>query len=155
MGVAVRGVYNLTEDIKNALLADENVNTVTFGDITRINLEKQDIYPISHLNLGQVQDEENILIFTISLLSFDVVDVNKNPTEDIFIRNDNEQDILNTQLAVQVKLIKDLRQSSLNDRGYNINGTPVHEPFTDRFGAEVAGWGLSFDVEIANDISIC
>ena len=41
-----RGFYLLTETIKTSLLSDENVNTVTTGDITKIDLSKQTIYLI-------------------------------------------------------------------------------------------------------------
>ena len=34
----VRGYYQITDTIKTNLLADENVNTVTTGDITEIDL---------------------------------------------------------------------------------------------------------------------
>ena len=36
----IRGFYQLTETIKNELLADKNINTVTTGDITDVNLSK-------------------------------------------------------------------------------------------------------------------
>jgi hypothetical protein len=37
----IRGFYQLTETIKDNLLNDANVNTVTTGDITRLDLSKQ------------------------------------------------------------------------------------------------------------------
>ena len=40
----VRGFYQLTETIKTELLEDKNINTVTTGDITDVNLNKQDIF---------------------------------------------------------------------------------------------------------------
>ena len=41
----IRGFYQLTETIKTQLLSDENVNIVTTGDITEIDLSKQTIFP--------------------------------------------------------------------------------------------------------------
>ena len=41
--IGVRGFYLLTTKIKDTLLADENVNSVTTGDITKIDLAKQTI----------------------------------------------------------------------------------------------------------------
>ena len=40
----IRGFYQLTETIKDTLLADVNCNTVTTGDIYDVNLNKQDIF---------------------------------------------------------------------------------------------------------------
>ena len=40
----MKGFYQVTEIIKEALLSDVNVNTVTTGDITRIDLGKQTMF---------------------------------------------------------------------------------------------------------------
>ena len=96
----IRGFYQLTETIKEQLLNDVNVNTVTTGDITEIDLSKQTIFPLSHIIVNNVITEEQYLSFNITVLAMDIVDESKEPTTDIFRGNDNEQDVLNTQLAV-------------------------------------------------------
>ena len=47
----VRGFYQITETIKDQLLNDVNVNTVTTGDITDIDLSKQTIFPSYAISL--------------------------------------------------------------------------------------------------------
>ena len=44
-----RGFYQITETIKDQLFADDNINTVTTGDITDIDLNKQTIFPLCHI----------------------------------------------------------------------------------------------------------
>ena len=151
----MKGFYQVTETIKNQLLADVNVNTVTSGDITRIDLSKQTMFPLSHIIVNNVGNEDNILRFSLSVLSMDVVDFSKEETVDIFRGNNNEQDILNTQLAVLNKLVQVLRGGTLHQDVYQLDGTPNLEPFYDRFENEMAGWALTFDVLIPNDIEIC
>ena len=151
----MKGFYQVTETIKNQLLADVNVNTVTTGDITRIDLSKQTMFPLSHIIVNNVGNEDNILRFSLSVLSMDVVNISKEEVVDIFIGNNNEQDILNTQLAVLNKLVQVLRGGTLHTDLYQLDGTPNFEPFYDRFENEMAGWALTFDVIIPNDISIC
>ena len=151
----MKGFYQVTETIKNQLLADVNVNTVTSGDITRIDLSKQTMFPLSHIIVNNVGNEDNILRFSLSVLSMDVVDFSKEETVDIFRGNNNEQDILNTQLAVLNKLVQVLRGGTLHQDLYQLDGTPNFEPFYDRFENEMAGWALTFDVLIPNDIEIC
>ena len=151
----MKGFYQVTEIIKDALLSDANVNTVTTGDITRIDLGKQTMFPLSHLIVNSVSNEDNILRFNLSVLAMDVVNVSKEEVVDIFIGNNNEQDILNTQLAVLNKLVQVLRGGTLYQDLYQLDGTPSFEPFYDRFENEVAGWALSFDVMIPNEIEIC
>jgi len=151
----MKGFYQVTETIKNQLLADVNVNTVTSGDITRIDLSKQTMFPLSHIIVNNVGNEDNILRFSLSVLSMDVVDFSKEEVIDIFRGNNNEQDILNTQLAVLNKLVQVLRGGTLHQDLYQLDGTPNLEPFYDRFENEMAGWALTFDVLIPNEIEIC
>ena len=151
----MKGFYQVTETIKNHCYADVNVNTVTSGDITRIDLSKQTMFPLSHIIVNNVGNEDSVLRFSLSVLSMDVVDFSKEEVIDIFRGNNNEQDILNTQLAVLNKLVQVLRGGTLHQDLYQLDGTPNLEPFYDRFENEMAGWALTFDVLIPNDIEIC
>jgi hypothetical protein len=151
----VRGFYQITSTIKDNLLNDENVNTVTTGDITKIDLSKQTIYPLSHILVNNVSQEDQVLRFNISVFCMDIVDVSKDETTDTFVGNNNEHDVLNTQLAVINKLIETLRSGTLYQSKYQLDGVVSCEPFYDRFENEVAGWVGTMDILIDNDINIC
>ena len=151
----VRGFYQLTETIKSQLLTDINCKTVTTGDISQVNLQKQNIYPLAHIIVNSVSQEDGVLRFSLSVLAMDIVDQSKKETTDLFVGNNNEQDILNTQLAVLNKLIQILRGGDLHQDGYQFEGNAALEPFYDRFENELAGWTATFDVVIYNDILIC
>ena len=155
MNTGIRGFYLLTDLIKEQLLNDEDVNTVTFGDITQVDLYKQSIFPLSHLIVNSVTSGENVLSFNVSILSMDIVDQSKDETTDIFVGNDNEQDVFNTQLAVLNKLIQKLRIGSLYREQYQVVGDVSLEPFKDRFDNILAGWTATFDVMIENDLDVC
>lgn len=155
MNTGIRGFYLLTDLIKEQLLNDEDVNTVTFGDITQVDLYKQSIFPLSHLIVNSVTSGENVLSFNVSILSMDIVDQSKDETTDIFVGNNNEQDVFNTQLAVLNKLIQRLRIGTLYRDLYQVVGDVTLEPFKDRFENELAGWTATFDVMIENDINVC
>jgi hypothetical protein len=151
----IRGFYQLTETIKNQLLLDPNCNTVTTGDIYDVNLNKQDIFPLAHIIVNNVTQQEQTLIFNISIIAMDIVDQSKLPTEDRFIGNNNEQDILNTQLAVLNKVIQKLRMGTLYTDKYQLDTDVNCEPFYDRFENQLAGWTATMDIMIYNDINIC
>jgi hypothetical protein len=151
----VRGYYQLTETIKEQLLADVNVNTVTTGDITDVNLSKQDIFPLSHIIVNNVTVNEQTLDFNISILACDIVNQSKLQTTDIFTDNNDIQNILNNQLAVLNRLIQRLRMGQLHTDMYQLNGSPSLTPFYDRFDNQLAGWTATMDVQIYNDIYIC
>tara|TARA_R110000823_G_scaffold246068_1_gene370146 strand:+ start:31 stop:501 length:471 start_codon:yes stop_codon:yes gene_type:complete len=151
----IRGYYQLTETIKEQLLADVNVNTVTTGDITDVNLSKQDIFPLSHIIVNNVTVNEQTLDFNISILACDIVNQSKLETTDIFTGNNDIQNILNNQLAVLNRLTQRLRMGQLHTDMYQLNGNPSLQPFYDRFENQLAGWTATMDVQIYNDIYIC
>jgi hypothetical protein len=45
----------------------------------------------------------------------------------------NEQDILNTQLAVINDIVQELRRGTLYSDLYQLDGSPICTPFTERF----------------------
>ena len=151
----IRGYYQLTSTIEEQLRGTEFTNTVSIGDISKINLNKQDIFPLAHMIVNNVTVEENVLRFNISILACDIVDQSKDVTTDRFTGNDNEQDILNTQLAVLNRLIQRLRMGTLHQDMYQLEGSPSLTPFHDRFENQLAGWSSTMDILIYNDIYIC
>ena len=153
--IGIRGFYTITDTIKDNLLLDVNVNTVTTGDITEIDLTKQTIFPLSHIIVNNVTAEETVLRFNLTVMSMDIVNENKEAESDIFIGNDNEQDILNSQLAVLNRIIIQLRRGSLHTEKYQLDGDPLCEPFYERFENRLAGWACTMDILIPNDVSRC
>lgn len=151
----MQGFYNLTTKIKETLALDAFVNTVTYGDIFEIDLNKQDIFPLSHFIVNSATLNGSTWSFNISLLCMDIVDESKEDVTDKFIGNDNEQDVLNTQMAVINRLLELLRRGDLHTELYQLDGSPTIEPFVDRFENKLAGWTLTMDVLVINDMTIC
>jgi hypothetical protein len=151
----MNGFYRVLDTIKDTLQADTNCNTVTYGDITQIDLSKQTMFPLSHIIVNSVTSGENIMTFNLSILSMDIVNVSKDEVTDIFVGNDNEQDVLNTQLTVLNKVIQKLRIGSLYSDKYQVQGDVSLEPFRDRFENQIAGWTATMDVIIENDVNVC
>jgi len=151
----MKGFYNVTKQIKEALQAEPFVNTVTFGSIDDVDLNKTTIFPLSHVIVNNTTIGTKTLTFNISILSMDVVDISKDAVTDIFVGNDNEQDVLNTQLAVQTRVINLLQRGDLYTNLYQIEGDVSCEPFVDRFENKLAGWAATFDVVVQNDMTIC
>jgi oligoribonuclease NrnB/cAMP/cGMP phosphodiesterase (DHH superfamily) len=151
----MQGFYNITTKIKETLALDDFVNTVTYGDIFEIDLNKQDIFPLSHFIVNSATLNGSVWQFSMSLLCMDIVDESKEDATDKFLGNDNEQDVLNTQMAVINRLLELLRRGDLYSDLYQLEGTPTIEPFVDRFDNKLAGWTLTFDVLIPNGMTIC
>lgn len=148
--------YDILDKIKEELRLNPNVFSVTYGDITKVDLDKTTIFPLSHLNISNATIGEHTISFTLQLLCVDIVDYNKevNP-DDEFYGNDNMQDILNTQLQVVNDIVSKLRRGDLfTDRLQVVEDVSV-QPFMDRFENELAGWGADIIIEMPNEISIC
>ena len=69
--------------------------------------------------------------------------------------NDNQMDIFNTQLAVITRAILLLRRAAASDAGFKIIGEPTMQQFNHRFEDDVAGWDVTFDLMVVQDMSIC
>lgn len=151
----MQGFYNLTTKIKDTLALDAFVNTVTYGDIFEIDLNKQDIFPLSHFIVNTATLNGSTWNFSLSLLCMDLVDESKDDVTDKFLGNNNEQDVLNTQMAVIGRLMELLRRGDLFTELYQLDGQPSLEAFVDRFDNKVAGWAVTFNVLVPNDMTIC
>lgn len=150
-----RAYYLVTDTIKDHLIADVNVNTVTLGDISDVDLSKQTIFPLAHVIVNNVTHQGAVLSMNVSVMAMDIVDVSKDEVTDLYAGNTNEHDILNTQLTVLNKMLGVLSRGTLYTDKYQIEGNPVCEPFTDRFENHLTGWACTFDLIVQNDIDIC
>lgn len=155
----MRNFYLVLEKIKQFLEGHSQVNVVTTGDIFDVDLNKQTIFPLSHIIINSANLEGQVIRFNISVLAIDIVDETKeNPRDqnEPFYGTNNTQDILNTQLAVCNALIKELEKGDLHFDKYQLQGVPQCLPFQDRFENLLAGWNCTFDVITANtEISVC
>jgi len=151
----MKGFYNVTEQLKDTLIAEPFVNTVTFGSLDDVDLSKQSIFPLAHLIVNSTSVSTKTLRFNISILAMDIVDISKEKTDDIFLGNDNEQDVFNTQLALITRIVNKLQRGDLYTDLYQVEGEVSCEPFVDRFENKLAGWVATFDILVQNDMTIC
>ena len=147
--------YEITQAIKNKLQEDLFVNTVTTGDIFKVDLNKQTIFPLSHIIINSVTYAGPVLNYNISILCMDIVDESKSKTTDIFLGNDNEQDVLNTQLAVANRFLEVLSRGALSNDYELVNDSANIEFFTERFENKIAGVTVTFDMTIQNGMTKC
>ena len=151
----MKGFYDITNKLKTHFIADPIVNTVTEGDIFEVDLNKQTIFPLVHLMTNNVSFETNVVRYNLSLIAMDIVNISKEATTDLFKGNSNEQDVLNTQLAVLNRCYDMMLHGNLWDLEFVVDGNPTCEPFTERFENFMAGWTMTFDVLIPNEMTIC
>jgi hypothetical protein len=155
----MRQFYDITTKLKDTLQAHSQVNVVTTGDLFDVDLNKQTIFPLSHIIVNQATFEGQVVRMSVSLVCMDVVDDTKEDPRaqpEPFYGTSNVQDILNTQLAVINDVVQELRRGTLYSDLYQLDGNPICTPFLERFENLLAGWTATFDVLLANtEISVC
>ena len=151
----MKAFYDVTNQIKTALAAEPFVKTVTFGELSDVDLGKQTIFPLAHLIINNATVGEKIITFNASIVCMDIVDISKDEVTDIFVGNDNEQDILNTQLAVLTRVLNQFQWGDLYVNKFQISEDVSCEPFVDRFENKLAGWTATFNILLQNEMTVC
>lgn len=150
-----RAFYLMLDTIRDILLQDKNVNTVTYGDLSEVDLSKQTMFPLSHIIVNQATNDSQTMSFNVTVLSMDVVDIEKKEAKNVFEKHASEHYVLNTQLAVGNRLYQLLHNGQVRLDGYQVDGDANCEPFVDRFSNNLAGWAVTFDIMVKNDLFIC
>jgi len=152
----MKQVYDLLDKVRDELRGNPSVFTVSFGDISDVDLAKTTIFPLTHLMIESAVLEERAIAFTLKVLCLDIVDYNKESSNfDDFYGNNNFQDVLNTQFQVINSIVMKLRRGGLYDDLLQVEDNVTVTPFKERFENELAGWGADIVIKIPNGISIC
>ena len=152
----MKHVYDILDVLRDELRSNPSVNTVSYGDITDLDLDKTTMFPLSHLLIDSASYGERTITFRIKVLCADIVDYNQSESQfDEFYGNDNLHDVMNTQFQVINSLIIKLMRGDLFKSNYQVTTTPSAEPFKEKYGNVLAGWTTDIEIEVPNGISIC
>lgn len=151
----MKALFNLTEAIKAELEANALINSVTFGDLLEVDLNKQDIFPMAHVGLTSATIGSSTSTVQVSILFLDVVDISKDENTDKFFGNDNEHWVLNSMMAAATKTIQSLLRGDLYSQLFQVEDDANVEFFSERFEDKLAGCGVDFTVTISNNIDQC
>jgi len=140
--------YHILDKIKTFLVNDPIVSTVTNGSLDDVDVKKQTIFPLCHIIVNNATINMQTMDFNVSIIAMDIVDITSNTT-------DNEENVLNTQLAILNRLAQVMMRGDLFADYVQVLGTANCEPFTERFENYMAGWTMTFDLSIPNEMTIC
>lgn len=151
----MKGYYDFTTALHDFLISDPLVNQVTKGSLDNITNAKKDMYPLAHVMIDNGAFESNTIRLSVSLVVMDIVDYTKEDLTDLYFGNNNEDDIHNQTLMICQRAFEDMRRGQMN-LDYSIESdTASFEFFVDRFTDDVAGCTMTFDVVMANEMTIC
>lgn len=151
----MRTYFKIIDDLAAAAIAEPFVNTVTQGDITDIDLNKTTIYPLCHLNIENATISSKITSVDVSVILMDIVDISKETVANDIRGNNNEIDVLNTQMAVAARLQATIERNSDWKDSYQLDTPFTCEFFTERFENNLAGISATFTVTLQNPMTSC
>lgn len=152
----MNGYSELLRYIKTLAERDIFINTVTQGDFQDIDIEKKNIFPLLHVQVGNATfPSDSVIRFDCQIGAFDIRDINKGINTDKFFDNDNEVDNLNETLSV-INRIWLLMLKDFEDNNITASENPTLEQFTESRKNILDGWIMTFQVEVPNTlISLC
>lgn len=136
--------------------ADPFINTITQGEIERIDLDKANIFPLLHIIItGASFTNGNTIVFNVQLAALQQRDHNNEERTDKFLQQDNEIDNLNEMLAVLNRIWTNMLRG-FEDENIIASENPSLEIVTEYKSNLLDGWILSFDVTVPNTtLSLC
>ena len=149
----MKAYYKLTEALKEAI-DQELTETITIGDIDKIDLSKRTIFPLAHIFPSSGSFNGSTISINVDIWFVDVVDYSQDNAKD---QNDpykgfnNVQDVLNTQMALANLLAQKAKRGSLWDSNIKLEDSPTFQITHDQFENLLFGVVLSMNVILNND----
>ena len=167
--IANKTYNNAINTLKELGAQHHQIATTTTGDIYDIDLEKNTLFPLLHINPVNVSTGQSQLTYNFQLFVMDAVSQKENWTEaNLQSANNlsNEQEVLSGCLQICVDIISMMRhskwQSAESDGTQDIDA-PVYftdgeytlEPFQERFDNLLTGWVFTIGIVVQNDFQAC
>ena len=144
---------NVIDTLKNLGTNHFQIKTTTVGDIFDIDLEKNTLYPLMHLNPVNVQTRRTELVYNFQVFIMDLVEPD----------GSNEQEVYSDVLQICIDIIGILSNSKwqsqlaldINAPVYFAEGDFTLEPFKERFDQSVTGWTFTIGLTVENSFQTC
>ena len=156
---------NVIDTLKNLGKEHNQITTTTSGDIWDIDLAKNTLFPLMHINPVNVQTGPSFLTYNLQIFIMDLVSEKTNWTQANFQSANNlsnEQEVLSQTLQICTDIIGMLRHSKWQNNPMDVNEPIIFgegefsiEPFTERFDNEVTGWVFSLPITTQYTFNTC
>ena len=132
--------YNQINELFNQVaIAHYQIKRFGSGELSEADINKfisdNQEYPVLWMTPVSVTTNSNVLLYSLNLLVFDLVNKDK----------DNEQEVLSDCLQIALDVVRILRYGNAE---FNIVTEPNISPFAGRYSDWVAGWSLEIELEV-------
>lgn len=143
--------------LKKICESDTLVHTVTRGEMSGVDLEDRNIFPLVHIDIEAVTfNNGQTLTFScvISALSDRLMNYDNTTELEKFWRADNEVDNHNECLHILNRIWLTIYRDFNGDNWSTSNPSPL-EKITFEHGNVLDGWQMNFELEVANKTTAC
>jgi hypothetical protein len=156
---------NVIDTLKNLGKEHNQITTTTTGDIWEVDLSKNTLFPLLHINPLNVQTGPSTLTYSFQIFVMDLVSERTNWTQANFQSANNlsnNQEVLSQTLQICTDIISMLRHSKWQNNPLDGNEPIIFgegefsiEPFSDRFDNEVTGWVFTLPITVQQTFNTC
>jgi len=150
----VQSLYRVIDSLKTELINNDFCNSVTVGELTELDLQKQTVFPLANITVNSVTHNTNSLTFDVTITNVDIVEISKDEPENLIYNNDNLIYIWSNQLFVINKLVSRIKASKIYET-WEILNDPQSEFINKEFENMMAGCQTTLNITVPNDISTC
>ena len=146
---------NVIDTIKCVGEQHRLIKAVTTGDIWQIDLSKNTLFPLFHINTINVTAGKGQLQHNFQLVVADIVE----PDE-----SENEQEVLSDTLSILLDIISIFRNGEILYHYNKAHGEEARywttddftlEPFTERYDNSISGWTVNLPIVIEFPYDTC
>lgn len=154
MAIRFKTYNNVVNTLKCLGEQHLEIQSTTTGDITDIDLEKNTLFPLYHINPVSVDVSMSQKTFNFQLFVMDIVDAD----------GDAEQTVLSDTLQIITDLIAILKHGEIlygydashgEEERYFVDDDFSIEPFTERFDNAVTGWIVDVGIIVESELNSC
>jgi hypothetical protein len=146
---------NTINYLKGLLESDTDLTYVAHGVSNNIDLDKKGSYPLAHIQLLNFNPvyQMGMISFLFEVHILKIRDINKQPSNDKWLRNDNELDNYNTTINIANRLFAKLK--NLNDLDIEVVSQTQPEVLTLEFMNMLDGCKFQLELAITNQVDGC
>tara|TARA_R100000306_G_C4319902_1_gene114616 strand:- start:221 stop:730 length:510 start_codon:yes stop_codon:yes gene_type:complete len=145
---------NVIDTIKCVGTQHQIIKSVTTGDIDAIDLEKNTLFPLMHIDIVSVNVLQSEMKYNFQIFFCDLVEPDLS----------NEQDVLSDTLLLATDVIGIFKQGEIlyhyatatgEEARYWTDTEFILEPFTERFSNALTGWVFQFPIVVESPLDTC
>lgn len=138
-------INQLIEELENFGLEHQMINTVSSGEIRYVDINKETLFPLFHIQFLKLTPSNNFLEYSFRFIVMDV------PRDD---DRQNEQEVISDSASICLDLLSWFIQEEFTEDWTFVSNTDIL-PFTERFDSVVTGNYIDINFKVPFKYPTC